>query len=84
MYTVIENTPGYMPEDDEPFVGTWDECCEVMDDEIARMVEQGYTVTHNEGVGFRLAGGTRQTWLASPDASAHDLGRVIEIVEDRP
>jgi hypothetical protein len=79
-YTVIENIPGYMPEDDEPFVGTWDECCEVMDDHILRMIEDGWKVSYNDGVGFRTPGGIRRTYLLPSDASEHALYRVVEVM----
>jgi hypothetical protein len=79
-YIVIENTPGYLPEDCEPFVGSWDECCEVMDETITGMVEDGWKVEANDGDGFRLPGGIRRTYLLPPDASEHALYRVVEIM----
>jgi len=77
---VIENTPGYLPEDMEPFVGSWDECCEVMDNTIREMVDDGWTVESNDGVGFRTPGGIRRTYLLPPDASEHTLYRVVEVM----
>ena len=79
-YVVVENTPGYMPEDDDPFVGTWEDACEAMDDTIRFLVDQGYTVVANEGTGFRLPGGIRRTWLDVPEAHSHSLPRVVEVM----
>ena len=84
-YAVIENTPGYLPENDEPFTGSWEEACEAMDDTIRELIDQGYRVEANEGVGFRTPGGIRRAWLAPPDADDHTLPRVVEIIpEDAP
>ena len=79
-YTVVENTPGYLPDDTEPFVGTFEECAEVMDETIKRMIDDGYEVVYNDGVGFRLYGGTRRTFLKL-EGSQLDLGRVVEVLE---
>jgi hypothetical protein len=79
-YVVIENTPSYLPEDDEPFIGSWDECAEVMDETIRFLLDQDYVVQTNEGVGFRTPGGIRRTYLLPPDASEHTLSRVIEVL----
>jgi hypothetical protein len=80
LYTVIENTPGYLPEDDQPFVGSWDECCEVMDENLVRMLDEGWTITHNDGVGFRTPGGVRRTYLLPADSGEHALYRVVEVM----
>ena len=80
MYVVIENTPGYLPDNDEPFIGSWDEACEVMDEDISMLIEYGWIVQENNGVGFRSAGGIRRTYLLPPNAGEHELGRVIEVM----
>jgi hypothetical protein len=81
-YVVVENTPGYLPEGDDPFSGTWDECCEAMDDLVLRLIEDGYSVESNDGCGFRSPGGVRRTYLLPPEANEHTLSRVVEVMAD--
>jgi hypothetical protein len=76
-YVVVENTPGYMPENDDPF--TTDDLSEARR-EMLMMVRR--CVEHNEAVGLK-AKVTFTTDSAYIETDApYDLGRVIEIMEN--
>lgn len=76
-YAVVINVPGYMPVED-PFVGTWEECCAEMDESVARFMEDDWNVELNMGCGFRLAGGMRRTYLISDVFGT--LRKVVEVI----
>lgn len=71
-YTVVENTPGYLPEDDDPFVGDLAECNDVAKERVESLVDEGgyHVVAHDIGY-----------WRLSNSDSIYDLGRVVEVIE---
>jgi hypothetical protein len=83
MYVVIENTPGYMPEDDDPPI------FEDYADAVAYLKErvEEYLDLNADGAQYRVEEG----WASQDNLSAvvihddskiHDLGRWIQIVVD--
>ena len=79
-YVVIENTPGYLPEDDDP--ATFDDLDEARayaQDLIDRIEEHYFEAGANDV----LVDGDIATSLSVLVSSnfEHDLGRVVEIVE---
>ena len=81
MYVVIEYTPGYMPEDDDPF--TTDDYAEAVmklneaADGYREDPDGNFTVTYGLASRDNLA-----AVLVTDNDKSHDLGRVIEIVEE--
>jgi hypothetical protein len=78
-FIVIESTPGYMPDSDDPFVTTdWDAAVEYANSLADELEEQGYTcdrslVSDNFYCEIHCERG---------DMVAPDLGRTIEIVRN--
>lgn len=95
MYAVIENTPGYMPENDDP--PTFDEFSEalnylhdyrkeLMDAEWAWEIVEGeefFCLQIEEVVyeGNVMSGDVYAGFHYTDIRKTHDLGRVVEIVE---
>lgn len=79
-FVVIESTPGYMPEDDEPFVGLWEEAHNHALELGAQLEEQGYSCNYSDanGAGIGVEFSIR---CERSDTVAPDLGRTIEVVE---
>ena len=88
-YVVIENTPGYMPEDCEPFVSSdYQECVRVMremadsyaDDLRDELEDEGYAVEVDHG----YASSSNLAAAAVTDDRPHSLGRyfAVELCED--
>jgi hypothetical protein len=80
-YVVIENTPGYLPENDDPF--TTDDIVRALDvihEDVERYVDhleetgERYSVSWSDG---------HHSCFVSIE-KPHDLGRVFEIVEQEP
>lgn len=70
-YHVVENTPGYLPEDENPLVTTNRRAAEAYAAILGRELrEQGYHRT----------GGSAREGLMYFELNADDLGRVIEIM----
>ena len=78
-YVVIENTPGYMPEDDDPAVFETLEDARAYAFELAQGykddADSNYRVT-DDGAGEY---GCDTYWVEDLDRS-HDLGRMIEVM----
>jgi hypothetical protein len=95
MYVVIESTPGYLPEDDDP--ATFDNVEDARvyaSDLLSRLLDHIYEGQEAEGLkpdGNADGGFAKVTgWFADTDcwsvvvydnSREHDLGRVIEIVQ---
>jgi hypothetical protein len=80
-YTVIENTPGYLPEDEDP--ATFEDYAEA----VAYLNERAAEYADDPDGSYRVEYG----WASSDnlaavmvwdDSKTHDLGRYIEIVLD--
>lgn len=93
-YIVIENTPGYLPEDDDPAVFDSVEDARVYaSDRLSSLLDHIYEGQEAEGLkpdgnaegGFATITGSLQDeipWVVVYDNSReHDLGRVISVVE---
>jgi len=88
-FVVVENTPGYLREDDEPATfGTFDEAREYASERVAELIEHLHEAYSDEGgadvsVSGSFAEGDSSV-LVSDERREHDLGRVVEIlpVED--
>ena len=73
LYTVVENTPGYLPEDDNPFRTTNLREAQSWAAQLAReLVEQGYCRT----------GGSAVDGLICLDWCDYTYSRVIEIIAE--
>jgi hypothetical protein len=86
MYMVIENTPGYLPEDDDPAVfDSVDEARVYASDRLSSLLDfivEGQSFDE-EQPGFTVDGSFQtdlSVWVTDKSRE-HDLGRVIEIVE---
>ena len=84
-YVVIENTPGYMPDDDDPFeTYDYDEAVRYLNERAAEYADDAdasYRVEYGIASSANLA-----AVMVYDDDKSHDLGRYIgvEIVEDEP
>lgn len=81
MFIVIENTPGYLPEDDDP--ATFEDYA----DAVAYLNGRAAEYADDPDANYRVEYG----WASRDNLSAvmiydddkiHDLGRVIEIIRD--
>jgi hypothetical protein len=73
-YHVIENTPGYMPDDPDPSVFTSKRDAQAYAQELAESLRED---------GYHVSGNRRDGYYGERDAN--DLGRVIEISDcDEP
>ncbi len=81
-YIVIENTPGYMPEDDDPFVtDDYSAAVEYLNERAAEYEndESGvYTVEYGIASTDNLA-----AVIVSDSSKSHDLGRYIAVEIDQ-
>lgn len=80
-FVVIENTPGYMPEDDDP--PTFDDYTEA----VAYLNERAAEYADDPDANYRVEYGIASAdnlaaVLVYDDDKSHDLGRVIQIVRD--
>ncbi len=75
VYVVIENTPGYMPEEDEPLeTENYAHAVEYMNQRAAEYEEEGLRVEYGWASGANLA-----AVMVYDDSKMHDLGRYIGI-----
>ncbi len=94
-FVVIESTPGYMPEDDDP--ATFEDITEARvyaSDVLSRLLDcvvegwEGIEETEEEPHAYTVSGSFADTDCFSvfvDDCSQrHGLGRIIEIIEDEP
>ena len=80
MYVVIENTPGYMPDDDDPATfETLGEARAHARGLVARLREFHWEVGDTAKVRVDSHSAPRSWYVVT--GREHDLGRVIEIVE---
>lgn len=70
-YTVVENTPGYLP-DSEPAVFTTKRAAQQYARDLARELRE---------LGYRVYGNMREGYYAERPDNEYDLGRVISITE---
>jgi len=80
MFVVIENTPGYLPDDDEP--AEFDTLAAAR--MYARQRVQDLREFHwdaGDRVRVRVSD-DRRYWFVVCTTREHDLGRVVEIVEE--
>lgn len=77
-YTVVENTPGYLPEDDDP--ATFEDLDEAVAyaDGLARSIHDSYA-EHGEPATWDRSSPT--LWRIEPDDPSL-LGRVVEIIDN--
>ena len=81
MYVVIENTPGYMPEDDDPF--TTENYAEAVAYLAVRVAEYLDDPDGNYSVEYGWASRDNLSAVVIHDNDkTYDLGRVIEIVKE--
>jgi len=91
MFTVIENTPGYMPDDDDPAsFDTIEDARVYASDLLSRLLDhlvdceddpaEAYSALSIAG---SFAGDDLQVYVTDT-RRPHDLGRVITIVEGEP
>ena len=79
-YIVIENTPGYMPEEDEPYITEdYSEAVAYMNGRAAEYEEDGYRVEYGWASGDNYS-----AVMVYDDSKTHDLGRYIgvELLEE--
>jgi hypothetical protein len=86
-YVVIENTPGYLPEDDDPATfETIEEARVYASDLLSRLLDSIYEsqMDDPEPVGFTVSGSFQEdlSVIVFDNARMHDLGRVIEILRE--
>ena len=88
-YIVIESTPGYLPEDDDPAVfDRISDAIEYAQERLAALIEhiedgQSFDFVEGEIPGVRFMGELSydKAVVVYDNSREHDLGRVIEIVE---
>jgi len=87
-YIVIESTPGYLPEDDDPAVfDSVDEARVYASDRLSSLLDsiyEGQIYGTTDGyVGWKVIGTFQadRTVVVYDNSRQHDLGRLIEIVE---
>jgi hypothetical protein len=86
MFIVIENTPGYLPEDDDPATFDSIEDARVYaSDRLSSLLDfivEGQ-MDEEPPSGFRVEGSFQDSMsvVVYDNSRIHDLGRVIEIVE---
>lgn len=77
MFTIIENTPGYLPEnDDPPMFEDRTDALVCLSDELSRYLD--YLVDCE--VEFEIEQWDEGYYVTRKD-SEHDLGRIFEVVE---
>jgi hypothetical protein len=80
-YVVIENTPGYLPDSDDPF--TTDDYALAVEYLNERAAEYADDPDGNFEVEYGIASGDNLAAVIVHDRDkSHDLGRVIEILRD--
>lgn len=78
MFVVVENTPGYMPDEDDPFVtNDYSEAVAYLNERAAEYAEDGLRVEYGFASSANLA--AVMVW---DDSKFHDLGRYIGIEVD--
>jgi len=81
-YVVVESTPGYLPEDEDPFVtADYGAAVEYLNERAASYADDpdaSYRVEYGWASGANLA--AVMVW---DDSKSHDLGRYIGIEIDR-
>jgi len=87
MFYVTEYTPGYLPEDDDPALfETLDDARVYASDLLSRLLDFIYEgqMDDPEPAGFTVSGSFQddRSVIVYDKARMHDLGRVIEIVEE--
>jgi hypothetical protein len=71
-YHVIENTPGYLPEDDEPFATYSRKQANAVALDLARDLRAN---------GYRVSGSAKSGgYYGTTNEKMYDLGRVIEVI----
>ncbi len=76
-YVVIENTPGYLPDDDDPYVSDdLASCADMLRDMVARICEHHDET--EEPYTFGIADDGMSAYVI--EDRPHALGRVIEIL----
>jgi hypothetical protein len=85
-YVVIENTPGYMPDDDDPATFEDETDARVYaSDLLSRLLDHIWEGQDAAGdhAGWTVSGSFQEDWsvLVTDLSREHDLGRIIEIVE---
>jgi hypothetical protein len=83
-FVVINNTPGYLPEDDDPFVTEdYSEAVRALNEDVERYVETFADMGTELRVEWGLASADNLAGAAVYDDSReHDLGRWFSIVRD--
>jgi hypothetical protein len=88
MYVVLESTPGYLPEDDDPAVFEDIESARVYaSDLLSQLLDHIFEVQElgeDEPAGFEVVGSFAQedrSVVVYDKSRLHDLGRVIEIAD---
>jgi hypothetical protein len=81
MFVVIENTPGYLPEDDDP--ATFEEYA----DAVAYLNERAAEYEDDPDVAYRVeygiaSGDNLAAVVVWDDSRTHDLGRVIQVLHE--
>ena len=81
-FVVVENTPGYLPENDDP--ASFETFAEAED--YAGALADGYRdtfgLTHDDG-SIDVTRESETLWRITRPSDPHDLGRVVEILETR-
>lgn len=81
-YMVIEYTPGYLPEDDDPPVfDEYEEARNYLMEERKRIEDDGWDFGEGEEQVLQFTDGMRDGWFEYTNTKRiHDLGRIVEIV----
>jgi hypothetical protein len=79
MFVVIENTPGYLPDADDPAMfEDYSEAVAYLNEVCDELEEQGYKVDRSWASADNLAAAFAQR----DDTVAPDLGRTVQIIRD--
>lgn len=90
VFVVIESTPGYMPENDDPFVtDDYEMAVEHANDLAAELEEQGYVIDRREGKIMErireLRAQVKETYergVYTPEHALNELASLAEEVRD--
>jgi hypothetical protein len=79
MFTVVENTPGYLPEDDDPPAFDTFTDAEEYAVALADGYKDGFGLIRDTGL-ITVTRESRTLWRIENPSNPRDLGRVVEII----
>lgn len=75
-FTVVENTPGYLPESESPTFTDYDDAVAYANSLADELEEAGYTTDRS------VASRDNYYAISATTGETHDLGRSIEVIRE--